>query len=163
MRVKPGLIVTRHRTGMVAANAGIDASNLADPAGPEMALLWPENPDASAAALRRALEDRFGVRLAVIVSDSLGRAWRMGTAGTAIGTSGMRPVRDRRGETDLFGRVLQATVVAVGDEIAAAASLVIGEAAEGIPAALVRGAVYEPCEETGSADLIRPLDQDLFR
>jgi coenzyme F420-0:L-glutamate ligase/NADPH-dependent F420 reductase len=163
MRVRENLIITRHRLGPVLANAGIDTSNVGDPAGPEIALLWPEDPDASAARLRQALQARFGVRLAVIISDSLGRAWRVGTAGTAIGVAGLKPLRDRRGETDLFGRVLQATVVAVADEIASAASLVIGEAAEGVPAVLVRGAVYDPVEEGGGGEMLRPLDEDLFR
>lgn len=163
MRVRENLVVARHRTGHVTANAGIDASNVADPAGPETVLLWPKDPDASAKRLRRALEARFGVRLAVIVSDSLGRAWRTGTLGTAIGVAGMQPIRDRRGEADLFGRELKATMVGVADEIASAASLVIGEAAEAIPAALVRGVIYDASDDAGAVDLIRPLEQDLFR
>jgi coenzyme F420-0:L-glutamate ligase/coenzyme F420-1:gamma-L-glutamate ligase len=159
MRVAPGVIITRHRQGHVLANAGIDASNV----GGDQVLLWPADPDASAADLRSALEAEFGVHLAVIISDSLGRAWRMGTLGTAIGVSGLKPLRDRRGETDLFGRELQATVIGVADEIAAAASLVIGEAAEGTPVAVVRGAAYEPAGDEGVAELLRPLDKDLFR
>jgi coenzyme F420-0:L-glutamate ligase / coenzyme F420-1:gamma-L-glutamate ligase len=163
MRVRNGLIITRHRTGHVAANAGIDFSNVVDPAEPPTALLWPVDPDASAARLRAALQERFGVSLAVIISDSLGRAWRIGTAGTAIGVAGLKPLRDRRGETDLFGRVLQATIVAVADEIASAASLVIGEAAEATPAALVRGVVFEADDDAGIGELLRPIEQDLFR
>ena len=163
MRVRENLVITRHRLGHVAANAGIDASNVGDQNGPETVLLWPADPDASAAALRGALQARFGVRLAVIMSDSLGRAWRTGTLGTAIGVAGMNPIRDRRGEVDLFGRELKVTLVAVADEIAAAASLVIGEAAEGVPAALVRGAVYQPAEDGAALHLVRPLEQDLFR
>lgn len=162
MRVVPGVIITRHLRGHVLANAGIDASNVAD-AGAGRVLLWPADPDASAARLRRALEAEFGVGLAVIISDSLGRAWRMGTVGTAIGVSGMKPLRDRRGETDLFGRELQATVIGVADEIAAAASLAIGEAAEGTPVAIVRGAVYDRSGDQGVAEILRPLDKDLFR
>jgi coenzyme F420-0:L-glutamate ligase/NADPH-dependent F420 reductase len=163
MRVRPGLVIARHKLGHVAANAGIDISNVAEVDGPDIALLWPEDPDASAAKLREALQAAFGVRLAVIISDSLGRAWRVGTTGHAIAVAGMKPMRDRRGETDLFGRVLQATVVAVADEIAAAASLVIGEAAEGVPAALVRGAVYDAADSGGIGEMLRPLDQDMFR
>ena len=163
MRVVPGVVIARHRTGHVLANAGIDASNVPADEGPTV-LLWPKDPDASARALRAALEARFGARLAVIVSDSLGRAWRMGTTGSAIGVSGMSPLRDRRGETDLFGRELKATVTGVADEIAAAASLVMGEAAEGIPAAIVRGATYQPAPaDAGVGELIRPLEKDLFR
>ena len=162
MRVRPGVIIVRNRHGHVLANAGIDASNVA-PGEDEAVLLWPRDPDASARALRLALEGRFGVRIAVIVSDSLGRAWRMGTMGTAIGASGLRPLRDRRGEADLFGRELQATLTGLADELAAAASLVMGEGAEGLPAAIVSGAVFERDEEAGIAALLRPLDEDLFR
>jgi len=133
------------------------------PEGPETVFLWPIDPDASAARLRASLQNRFGVRLAVIVSDSLGRGSRAGTVGTAIGVAGLKPIRDRRGETDLFGLELEATLVGIADEIAAAASLVIGEAAEGTRAVLVRGAVYEPSEEAAAADLLRPLEQDPFR
>jgi coenzyme F420-0:L-glutamate ligase/NADPH-dependent F420 reductase len=162
MRTAPNVVITRHRTGHVLANAGLDASNVSSEGGAAI-LLWPEDPDVSARALRAALEARFGVRLAVIVSDSLGRAWRLGTTGHAIGVAGMTPLRDRRGETDLFGRELQATIIGVADEIAAAASLVMGEAAEGIPAALVRGATYPPDERAGVGEMLRPLEQDLFR
>jgi coenzyme F420-0:L-glutamate ligase/coenzyme F420-1:gamma-L-glutamate ligase len=147
----------------VLANSGVDASNVAEGEQGPAVLLWPENPDASARRLRLALEARFGVKLAVIVSDSLGRAWRMGTTGQAIGSSGLKPVRDRRGETDLFGRELKATVIGTADEIAGAASLVIGEAAEGSPVAIVRGAPYIPDDEAGLGELLRPLEQDLFR
>jgi len=134
------------------ANAGIDASNIADPEGPETVLVWPIDPDASAARLRASLQNQFGVRLALIMSDSLGRAWRAGTVGMAIGAAGLKPIRDRRGETDPFGRELRATLVGVADEIAAAASLVIDEAAGGTPAVLVRGVVYEPSEEAAPLD-----------
>ncbi|HZZ36233.1 MAG TPA: coenzyme F420-0:L-glutamate ligase [Caulobacteraceae bacterium] len=164
MRVAPGVIIARHRTGHVLANAGIDASNVPAGEGGESVLLWPLDPDASARGLRATLEARFGVRLGVIVSDSLGRAWRMGTTGAAIGVAGLKPLRDRRGEHDLFGRELKATVVGVADEIAAAASLVIGEAAEGTPVAIVRGATYERDDaDAGVGELLRPLDKDLFR
>jgi coenzyme F420-0:L-glutamate ligase/NADPH-dependent F420 reductase len=163
LRVGPNLLIVRNRHGHVLANAGVDASNIAEGDRGPVVLLWPKDPDASAKALRRALEARFGVRVAVIVSDSLGRAWRMGTAGHAIGAAGIGPVRDRRGEIDLFGRELKATVIGVADEIAAAASLVIGEAAEGSPVAIVRGATYNPDDEGGVAGILRPLDEDLFR
>lgn len=162
MRVAPGVIIARHRTGHVLANAGIDASNITC-GGTEAVLLWPEDPDASARRLRAALEAASGARIAVIVSDSLGRAWRMGTTGSAIGSAGLKPLRDRRGEPDLFGRTLQATVIGVADEIAAAASLVMGEAAEGTPVAIVRGAAYDLDEDAGIGELLRPLQMDLFR
>jgi coenzyme F420-0:L-glutamate ligase/coenzyme F420-1:gamma-L-glutamate ligase len=162
MRTAPNLVIVRHRTGHVLANAGIDASNVPQDGG-QTVLLWPVDPDASAAGLRRALQTRFGVRLAVVISDSVGRAWRVGTMGQAIGVAGMKPLRDRRGETDLFGRELMATIVGVADEIAAAASLVIGEAAEGSPVAIVRGATYVADDEAAIGELLRPLEQDLFR
>jgi coenzyme F420-0:L-glutamate ligase/coenzyme F420-1:gamma-L-glutamate ligase len=160
MRAVPGVVITRHRSGHVLANSGIDASNVGER---DAVLLWPADPDASARGLRDALVARFGARIAVIISDSLGRAWRIGTTGTAIGIAGMKPLRDRRGEADLFGRTLEATVTGVADEIAAAASLVIGEAAEGIAAAIVSGAVYEADDDTGIGSLLRPVSQDLFR
>lgn len=162
MRVRDNLIVVRNRLGHVLANGGIDASNVASLDAPETVLLWPEDPDASAARLRQALEARFAAPLAVIISDSLGRAWRIGTTGHAIGVSGLTPVLDRRGETDLFGRTLKATVIGVADELAGAASLVIGEAAEGTPAALIRGARYRRSETDGVGPLLRPKAEDLF-
>jgi coenzyme F420-0:L-glutamate ligase/coenzyme F420-1:gamma-L-glutamate ligase len=162
VRAAPNVVITRHRSGQVLANAGLDASNV-EADGGEVLLMWPKDPDASARALREALQARFGVRLAVIVSDSLGRAWRIGTTGHAIGVAGMKPLRDRRGEADLFGRELQATIIGVADEIAAAASLVMGEASEGIPAALVRGASYVADDQAGIGEAVRPLAEDLFR
>jgi coenzyme F420-0:L-glutamate ligase/coenzyme F420-1:gamma-L-glutamate ligase len=159
MRIRKDLIVTRHRLGPVCANAGIDASNVG---GGDAVLLWPEDPDASAGRLRASLAARLGITLPVIISDSLGRAWRWGTMGHAIGVAGMKPLRDRRGETDLFGRVLVATLTGLADEIAAAATLAMGEGAEGTPAALVRGVVWEPDEASGTAPLLRPAHEDLF-
>jgi coenzyme F420-0:L-glutamate ligase/coenzyme F420-1:gamma-L-glutamate ligase len=163
MRTRSGVVIARHRLGHVAANAGIDLSNFAGDDNDDAALRWPSDPDASATRLRSALEKRFGVRLAVIVSDSLGRAWRMGTIGSAIGVAGMRALEDRRGEKDLLGRTLQSTIVGRADEIAAAASIVIGEGAEATPAALVKGAVYTPSDEGSSQELVRPIADDLFR
>jgi coenzyme F420-0:L-glutamate ligase/coenzyme F420-1:gamma-L-glutamate ligase len=161
MRTRPNLIITRHRLGHVAANAGIDASNV-EPIDGQAVLLWPLNPDASAAELRAKLEARLRVQLAVIISDSLGRAWRMGTTGTAIGAAGIAPLIDRRGEADLFGRTLQATLVARADELAAAASLVIGEAAEATPVAIIRGASYIRSEAGCITAALRPQSEDLF-
>lgn len=159
MRAQRGVVVVRNRQGHVLANAGIDASNVAD----GRLLLWPRDPDASARAIRARLCDAVpGAAVAVIISDSMGRAWRMGTVGTAIGCAGIRPVRDRCGEEDLFGRVLQATRIGVADEIAAAASLVIGEGAEGIPVAVVRGATYDRDDDVGVASLLRPVAEDMF-
>ena len=161
LRVRPGLIVVEHRLGFVCANAGIDHSNVAG--GDEMVLLLPENPDRSAAALRSALRRHFGVEnLAVIINDSHGRAWRLGTVGVAIGVAGLHPLTDRRGQPDLMGRVLRVTVIGTADELAAAASAVMGQAAEGIPAVVLRGATFAP-GEGHLVDLLRPRDEDLFR
>lgn len=162
VRTAPNLVIVRNRQGVVLANAGIDASNVADPDEAAKVLLWPLDPDASAGRLRQALQPKGG-HLAVIISDSLGRAWRMGTMGTAIGAAGMHPLHDQCGDQDLFGRTLQATVIGMADQIAAAASLVMGEGAEGIPVALVRGAPYQRADAGGMALVIRAPHQDLFR
>lgn len=161
IRAVPGVVITRHHHGHVLANSGIDASNVMG--SDDVVLLWPQEPDLSAQKLRAAMQARFGVRVAVIISDSLGRAWRLGTTGTAIGIAGMQPLRDRCGETDLFGRELRATITAVADEIAGAASLAIGEGAEGTPVAIVRGARYGVEENASISDTLRPIEQDLFR
>jgi coenzyme F420-0:L-glutamate ligase/coenzyme F420-1:gamma-L-glutamate ligase len=124
--------------------------------------LLPENPDASAAALRQALEARFGKGLAVIISDSAGRAWRQGTIGFALGSSGIDVVDDQVGNPDLFGRPLEITEVAVADEMAAAASLVMGQADQACPAVILRGAFWKPAEE-GSGGLLRDRALDMFR
>jgi coenzyme F420-0:L-glutamate ligase / coenzyme F420-1:gamma-L-glutamate ligase len=164
VRTTPMVVITRHRTGHVAANAGIDASNVEGGAD-DAVLLWPVDPDASARAIRAELKALTDVAPAVVIADSLGRAWRMGTIGTAIGASGLTIIDDRRGETDLFGRTLQATLVAVADSLAAAAVLVMGEGAEGVPAAIVRGAGRFVGEDNGAGATagLRPLHEDLFR
>jgi coenzyme F420-0:L-glutamate ligase/coenzyme F420-1:gamma-L-glutamate ligase len=164
LRAHPAAIIARHRTGHVLANAGIDASNIeGGEAG--TVLLWPEDPDASARAIREEIEALTGVRPAVIIADSMGRAWRVGTVGTAIGCAGLVPVDDRRGQVDLFGRVLQATIVAIADSLAAMATLAMGEGAEGTPAAIVRGAGRWVTHEhgPGAASGLRPIEQDMFR
>ncbi len=161
LRVRPGLIIVEHRLGFVCANAGIDHSNVMG--DEEHVLLLPEDPDRSARELRHRWQEMFGVaNLAVIVNDSHGRAWRLGTVGVAIGVAGMHPLTDRRGDADLMGRVLQATVIGTADELAAAASAVMGQAEEGIPAVIVRGARFQPGE--GSLrEMLRPREMDLFR
>ncbi len=161
LRVRPGLIIVEHRLGFVCANAGIDHSNVLG--DEDHVLLLPEDPDHSAQALRRAWMKDFGLNhLAVIINDSHGRAWRLGTVGVAIGLAGMHPLTDRRGDPDLMGRTLQATVIGTADEIAAAASAVMGQADEAIPVVIVRGARYEPGEGR-LRDLLRPKALDLFR
>jgi coenzyme F420-0:L-glutamate ligase/coenzyme F420-1:gamma-L-glutamate ligase len=164
LRATPAVVIARHRTGHVAANAGIDASNV--PGGAEDGvLLWPEDPDASARAIRTELATLVRARPAVVIADSLGRAWRMGTIGTAIGVAGLTVLDDRRGEADLFGRTLQATLVGVADSLAAAAVLVMGEGAEGVPAVVVRGAerFVADTDGPGATAGLRPLKEDLFR
>ena len=161
LRVKPGVIIVEHRLGFVMANAGIDQSNLA-PGEPESALLLPEDPDASAARLRAALIASTGVEIGVIVNDSFGRAWRNGVTGVAIGVAGVPGLVDMRGSEDRAGRELRVTDIAAADELAAAASLVMGQAGEGLPLVLARGFPYALRPSQG-AELIRPKAQDLFR
>ncbi len=165
LRTRPGLIVVEHRLGFVCANAGIDHSNVAG--DDEWVLLLPKNPDASAEKLRLQLEQAVGrignpPYIGVVIIDSHGRAWRNGTVGVAIGISGLPGVVDLRGQADLNGRILQVTQVGAADELAAAASLVMGQAAEGTPVVHVRGFPY-PLRGGSLRELIRPKEMDLFR
>lgn len=161
VRVRSGLIITRHRLGFVSANAGVDRSNVA-PDGIDRVLLLPIDPDRSAAHIRSALRDRFGVDVGVIIADSHGRPHRMGTVGVAIGLSGLPGVEDWRGRQDLFGYTLQHTEVGVADQIAGAGTLLLGQAAEAIPAVIVRGVPFE--KRNGTAQEInRPKEMDLFQ
>lgn len=147
------------------ANAGIDASNLEGGEG-EALLLWPRDPDASARAIRRELVGLAGARIGVVIADSMGRAWRIGTVGAAIGCAGVCVLDDRRGkDQDLFGRTMQATVIAVADAIASAGVLAMGEGAQGTPAALVRGCGQwvSADDGPGATSGLRPADQDMFR
>lgn len=164
VRHRRGVLITRHRGGAVLANAGIDASNVPPgPDGADRVLLLPEDSDRSAAALRASLQTATGCRLAVVINDSPGRAWRRGSAGIAIGVSGLTPVADLKGRPDRDGRSLQASELAVADEVAAAASLVMGQGGEGQPAVIVRGLPTMHLSEAGSAaDLIRDPEMDLF-
>ena len=161
MRCRPGVIVVRHKLGLVLANAGIDRSNLPDFPDGDVVLLLPEDPDGSAARIRAGLRAKTGADVAVMIIDSLGRAWRIGTCGTCIGAAGLQTVADLRGQPDMFGRTLVSSILGAGDEIAAAASLVMGQAAEGTPLVVIRGLPHR--SETGAArDLVRPLKEDLF-
>jgi coenzyme F420-0:L-glutamate ligase / coenzyme F420-1:gamma-L-glutamate ligase len=163
VRHRPGLLIVEHRLGFVMANAGIDHSNVEpEAAGGGRVLLLPRDPDASARALCDDLGRRFGVRLAVIISDSFGRPWRKGTVGVAIGAAGLPAFIDWRGHPDLFTRALQVTETGFADEIAAAAGLVMGQADEGVPMVLVRGLSWT-APERPAADLVRPAENDLFR
>jgi coenzyme F420-0:L-glutamate ligase/coenzyme F420-1:gamma-L-glutamate ligase len=164
LRTRPGTIVVEHRLGFVCASAGVDHSNVrgAGDQPEDWVLLLPEDPDASAKALRQHLEAASGVRLGVLIIDSHGRAWRLGTVGITIGLSGLPGLEDLRGWPDLFGFRLQITQVGVADELAAAASLVMGQAAEGTPVVHVRGFPY-PLRDGSLGELLRPKEQDLFR
>jgi len=165
LRAHPAAIVARHRTGHVLANAGIDASNI-EGGEDGTVLLWPVDPDASARRLRAELRTASGANVAVVIADSMGRAWRIGTVGTAIGCAGLAVLEDRRGTgVDLFGRTLQATVIAVADSIAAMAALAMGEGDEGTPVAIVSGAARWVSDEDGPGAVsgLRPVEQDMFQ
>src|SRR6185437_8569711 len=162
VRHRPGVLIVEHRLGYVMANAGIDRSNIDPTMGEEPVLLLPRNPDASAAALREELAAHFGIAPAVIISDSFGRAWRVGTTGTALGAAGLPALIDLRGHDDLYGRTLRVTEVGFADEIAAAASLLMGQADEALPAVLVRGLMWSAVARPAKT-LIRAAEEDLFR
>ena len=160
LRIRVGTIIVEHKLGFVCANAGIDHSNVIE--GEEHVLLLPEDPDRSARNIREKIKQATGKNIGVMIIDSHGRAWRNGTVGICIGLSGLPAIIDERGWKDLFGYTLKITVVGVADELAAAASLVMGQAAEGTPAVHVRGFPY-PLGEGSLKDLIRPKEQDMFR
>jgi len=162
LRTRPNLVIVVHRLGYVMANAGIDASNVEAQEGDPRVLLLPRDPDASCRRLRDELARTAGVAPTVIINDSVGRAWRQGTVGTALGAAGLPALMDLRGQPDLFERPLQVTQVGLADEIAAAASLLQGQAAEGTPVVLVRG-LDLPAAEGGADVLVRPAADDLFR
>ncbi|MDH3532758.1 MAG: coenzyme F420-0:L-glutamate ligase [Gammaproteobacteria bacterium] len=158
VRQANNLIITENRQGFVMANAGIDQSNVVD----GTALLLPEDPDLSAARLSAQLGSRFGVNVGVIIADSIGRAWRNGIIGHAIGVAGVQAIVDLRQQKDLFGRELRVTEVAVADEIAAAATLIMGQGSESIPAVLIRG--FGPFDKpTAASTIVRDKAKDLFR
>lgn len=161
VRAAPNVLITRHRTGHVMANAGIDRSNLGAAPG-EQVLLLPEDSDASAAALRAGLAARLGRAPAVVISDSFGRPWRNGVVNVAIGAAGLPALVDRRGEADRDGRRLEVTQIALGDLVACAAGLAMGEGAEGVPAVLVRGLRWS-APDAPAAAIVRPVHEDLFR
>ena len=162
VRHRPGVIIVEHRLGFVMANAGIDNSNVEPSGADERVLLLPRDPDGSARRLRQGLRERLGTDCAVIVNDSVGRAWRVGTVGLALGAAGLPSLLDLRGRDDLFGRPLEVTQVALADELAAAASLLQGEADEGMPVVVVRGLSPAGPGNDG-ASLIRDEADDLFR
>jgi len=164
LRTRVGAIIVEHKLGFVCANAGIDHSNVAGmgDTAEEWVLLLPAEPDRSAEKMRDAIKSETGKQVGILIIDSHGRAWRNGTVGVAIGIAGLPGLEDLRGKPDLFGYTLQVTQVGVADELAAAASLIMGQAAEGTPVVHVRGFPY-PMREGKLKELIRPKEQDLFR
>lgn len=162
VRHRAGVLIVEHRLGFVMANAGIDRSNVDPEAGAEPVLLLPRDPDAAAARLREQLGARLGIAPAVIINDSFGRAWRRGIAGVALGAAGLPALQDLRGRPDLYGRTLRVTETGFADEIAGAASLLMGQADEGIPAVMVRGLSWTERALPARA-LLRRADEDLFR
>ncbi len=163
MRVRKGLIITRHKNGFVCANAGIDHSNTVQgDIEQNMVLLLPEDADRSARLIRDKIQEQTGKKVGVIIIDSHGRAWRNGTIGTTIGIAGVPGVVDLRGQEDLFGYKLRATFVAAADELAAGASLLMGQANEQIPVVIARGFPY-PLRESSLNELIRLKKNDLFQ
>jgi coenzyme F420-0:L-glutamate ligase/coenzyme F420-1:gamma-L-glutamate ligase len=162
VRARRNVLIVEHRLGFIMANAGVDQSNVGPADGSSRALLLPENPDRSAETLRRGLAATTGIDLAVVINDSFGRPWRQGTAGVAIGVAGLPALIDLRGRPDLFGRTLEASVVGFADEVAAAASLVMGQADEASPVVLIRGLRWS-APESPAASIIRPANEDLFR
>lgn len=164
LRHRPGLIIVEHKLGFVCANAGIDRSNVKQSGNPEdeTVLLLPEDPDRSAREIRQKLTKIYDQNVGVLIIDSHGRAWRNGTVGISIGFSGLPGVVDFRGEPDLFGFELKATQIGVVDELAAAASLLMGQADEGLPVVHVRGFPY-PLRDGSFNEVLRNLENDLFR
>jgi coenzyme F420-0:L-glutamate ligase / coenzyme F420-1:gamma-L-glutamate ligase len=161
LRAKKNVIIVAHRLGFVMANAGIDESNISSVEGGRV-LLLPKDPDGSCRQIKRALDQDFAVSVGVIINDSFGRAWRNGVVGVALGAAGIPALQNLIGSPDLFGRAMRVTEIAIGDELAAAASLLMGQGAEGLPIVHVRGFNSLAPEENASA-LIRPKDMDMFR
>jgi coenzyme F420-0:L-glutamate ligase/coenzyme F420-1:gamma-L-glutamate ligase len=158
VRMDRGVLITETRHGFVCANSGVDASNTG---APDLLALLPEDPDRSAEALRQAIEERTGAAVAVVISDTFGRPWREGTDQVAIGVAGLLPLKDYAGQKDAYGYELRVTQVAVADELAGAAELVMGKL-DRIPVAVIRGYSYEP-GRASARDLIRDREKDLFR
>jgi coenzyme F420-0:L-glutamate ligase / coenzyme F420-1:gamma-L-glutamate ligase len=160
VRAGPNSLIVETKNGIVAANAGVDRSNVK---GDRNVALLPKNPDVSARNIRNEIKEKTGHKVAVIVSDTHGRPLRMGEINVAIGIAGIKTIRDRRGEKDLFGYVLHVKQTCIADELASAAELVIGQASEGIPAAIIRGYSYQVDEDAAGRDLTRPKEKDMFR
>jgi len=162
LRHRANVIIVEHRLGFVLANAGIDQSNVAPNNDGHRVLLLPVDPDGTCARLRGKIAARFGKDVAVVMNDSVGRAWRVGTVGIALGAAGLEAVVDLRGQSDLYGRPLAVSIVGLGDELAAAATIVQGEGDEGLPVVLIRG-LNRASEVESGATLVRDAAEDLFR
>ena len=161
VRAVPHVLITRHRSGHVMANAGIDQSNISHADG-ERALLLPADPDGSAVNIKQKLDRAFKIECGVVINDSFGRPWRNGVVGVAIGAAGIDSLQSFVNAPDLFGRPLRVTEIATADEIAAAASLLMGQAAEGYPVVILRG-LKRSTDPLPAAALVRPASRDLFR
>jgi coenzyme F420-0:L-glutamate ligase/coenzyme F420-1:gamma-L-glutamate ligase len=162
VRHRANIVIAAHRLGFVMANAGIDQSNIEHADGEERVLLLPRDPDSSAAKLKTAFDKAFGTEVGVIINDSFGRPWRNGVTGVALGVAGVPSLVDKIGAPDIFGRKLQMTEIAIADEIAAGASLLMGQAAERQPVVVVRGLSFDAPPRPASA-LVRPRERDMFR
>lgn len=159
IRMRNGSLITQTKHGLICANSGVDRSNVP---GENMVALLPEDADVSARRIRRNIEKETGKKVAIIISDTHGRPLRDGEINVAIGVAGLEPIRDRRGETDLFGYILKAKRTAIADELASAAELVIGQTDEGVPAAIVRGYSYVKSEKATAKKMLRPLEKEFF-
>jgi len=160
IRIGQNSIITETKSGVICANAGVDRSNVS---GDRNVVPLPKNANASAQNIRQEIKRLTGANVAVIVSDTHGRPFRMGEINVTVGVAGIKPIRDRRGEKDLFGYVLRIKQTAIADELSSAAELVIGQANEGIPAAIIRGYKYQTAENASATELTRPKEKDLFR
>jgi coenzyme F420-0:L-glutamate ligase/coenzyme F420-1:gamma-L-glutamate ligase len=162
VKCRPNVVIAAHRLGFVMANAGIDQSNIEHREGEERVLLLPRDPDGTAQRLKSALEEASGVNLGVIVNDSFGRPWRNGVVGVALGAAGVPSLLSQIGVPDMFGRAMRVTEIAIADEIASAASLLMGQAGQGLPVILVRGLELEGPNSPAAA-LVRAKSLDMFR
>lgn len=162
-RMQAGLLIVENKLGLISANAGVDRSNVAPNEERAWVARLPDDPDASAREIRRRLMEATGKELAVIINDTHGRPWRLGAVGLAIGIAGIEPVQDLRGQPDLFGHTLETSQIGLADQIAAAATLVMGQADEGRPVVLLRGLTYRVKENASARELLRPREQDLYR
>lgn len=162
VRHRPDVMIVAHRLGFVMANAGIDQSNIEHVGGEERVLLLPRDPDGAAAELKARFNEAFGAEVGVIINDSFGRPWRNGVVGVALGAAGLPALLDMIGKPDMFGRPMQMTEIAIADEVAAGASLLMGQAAEGLPVVVVRGLAFSAASRPASA-LVRPRERDMFR